>query len=193
MWTNRLPARRRRPCPPAARQGSQRRGTACERASGRGGRRGTQTLPGARRVPACSAWPGLARPPPSCALRPQRLQDGSRERRGPRLGRRRGGGGAPGGPRGSQPRVWSRSLCRSPCAPPSVLELWAGQSYRGLDSPPPPPRTPLKAKIMIYLPTAQAHPSISPEASSGRTGLQIPGPQAFGDHCTSQGKDVHET
>lgn len=140
VWTNRLPARRRRPCPPAARQGSQRRGTACERASGRGGRRGTQTLPSARRVPACSAWPGLARPPPSCALRPQRLQDGSRERRGPRLGRRRGGGGAPGGPRGSQPRVWSRSLCRSPCAPPSVLELWAGQSYRGLDSPPPNPR-----------------------------------------------------
>lgn len=79
---------------PPARQGSQRRGRACERAGGCGGRRGAQTLPGALRAPACSAQPGLARPPPSCALGPQSLQDGSRERRGPRLGRRRGGAGA---------------------------------------------------------------------------------------------------
>lgn len=120
--TSRLPARRRRPCPPAARQGSQRRGRACERASGRGGRCDAQTLPGARRAPACSARPGLARPPPSCALRPQRLQDGSRERRGPRLGRRRGGGGAPGGPRGLQRGVGSRSLCRAACTARSVQD-----------------------------------------------------------------------
>lgn len=97
---------------PPARQGSQRRGRACERAGGCGGRRGAQTLPGALRAPACCARPGLARPPPSCALGPQRLQDGSRERRGPRLGRRRGGGGAPGGPRGLQPGVGSQFAVR---------------------------------------------------------------------------------
>lgn len=76
--TSRLPAQRRRPCPPATLQGSQRRGRACERGSGRARRpdppwRAARS--GLARVP-----PGLARPPPSCALGPRRLQDGSRER-----------------------------------------------------------------------------------------------------------------
>lgn len=66
--TSRLPAQRRQPCSPAARQGSQRRGRACERAGGAAGGaapRPSQARCAFRPATLGPAWPGLRRAAPS--------------------------------------------------------------------------------------------------------------------------------
>lgn len=138
----RLPARRRWPCPRAARQGSPRGGrgggesaraprAGCEGRKG-GGRSGTQARGAARS--ACSTPAPLDQAAASArrALRPQRPPEPSRDRRGRRPGRGRGrGAGLPAAPGAAGPSLpGAPSPRRSVCSPrPSGSALLRGPPF----------------------------------------------------------------